>query len=154
LAGLGNWPRQKIRRICLLTSRSPSGIKGVAAVAATRGDLGQLAPRKKLLKSWQSFLETLRALWHGGFFHFALLAARINSPSRVSFRSSRGLSRKPVSACESSVALRRRVPITECCKLRNRSHVSRLALSVALPRMRQNLGERAPFFLRRLFFAA
>jgi hypothetical protein len=44
------------------------GIKGVAAVAATRGDLGQLAPRKKLLKSWQSFLETLRALWHGGFF--------------------------------------------------------------------------------------
>jgi hypothetical protein len=25
--------------------------KGIAAVAATRGDLGQLAPRKKLLKS-------------------------------------------------------------------------------------------------------
>jgi hypothetical protein len=34
-----------------------SGIKEVAAVAATRGDLGQLAPRKKLLKSFSSFLE-------------------------------------------------------------------------------------------------
>ncbi len=51
---------------------------GAASVAPTesklhltRGDLGQLAPRKKLLKSWQSFQkfsETLRALWHGGFF--------------------------------------------------------------------------------------
>jgi hypothetical protein len=36
-----------------------------AAVAATRGDLGQLAPRKKLLKSEKSFQkvsETLQAL--------------------------------------------------------------------------------------------
>jgi hypothetical protein len=35
----------------LLTSPSFSSIKEAAAVAATRGDLGQLAPRKKLLKS-------------------------------------------------------------------------------------------------------
>jgi len=36
----------------ILTLAAISGIKEVAAVAATRGDLGQLAPRKKLLKSW------------------------------------------------------------------------------------------------------
>jgi hypothetical protein len=36
----------------LLTFRLGLGIKETAAVAATRGDLGQLAPRKKLLKSW------------------------------------------------------------------------------------------------------
>ena len=36
----------------LLTFRAGLGIKEEAAVAATRGDLGQLAPRKKLLKSW------------------------------------------------------------------------------------------------------
>jgi hypothetical protein len=35
-----------------LTLPAISGIKDIAAVAATRGDLGQLAPRKKLLKSW------------------------------------------------------------------------------------------------------
>jgi hypothetical protein len=35
----------------LLTSAFFSCIKIKAAVAATRGDLGQLAPRKKLLKS-------------------------------------------------------------------------------------------------------
>jgi hypothetical protein len=35
----------------LLTSPWFSRIKEAAAVAATRGDLGQLAPRKKLLKS-------------------------------------------------------------------------------------------------------
>jgi hypothetical protein len=34
-----------------LTSPFFSSIREVAAVAATRGDLGQLAPRKKLLKS-------------------------------------------------------------------------------------------------------
>ncbi len=55
-------------KISLLTSANPSGINNLAAVAAsvtlteseprlTRGDLGQLAPRKKLLKSWQSFPE-------------------------------------------------------------------------------------------------
>jgi hypothetical protein len=31
--------------------------KGLAAIAATRGDLGQLAPRKKLLKSFSEFPE-------------------------------------------------------------------------------------------------
>jgi hypothetical protein len=36
----------------LLTSPWFSSIKAEAAVAATRGDLGQLAPRKKLLKSF------------------------------------------------------------------------------------------------------
>jgi hypothetical protein len=35
----------------LLTSPCFSRIKEGAAIAATRGDLGQLAPRKKLLKS-------------------------------------------------------------------------------------------------------
>jgi hypothetical protein len=39
----------------LLTSPWFSSIKAEAAVAATRGDLGQLAPRKKLLKSFSSF---------------------------------------------------------------------------------------------------
>jgi len=41
-----------ISRNLLLTSHADLGIKDEAAVAATRGDLGQLAPRKKLLKSW------------------------------------------------------------------------------------------------------
>ena len=48
-----------------LTSPCFSRIKEAAAVAATRGDLGQLAPRKKLLKSEKSFQkvsETLQAL--------------------------------------------------------------------------------------------
>jgi hypothetical protein len=48
-----------------LTSPSVSSIKREAAVAVTRGDLGQLAPRKKLLKSEKSFQkvpETLQAL--------------------------------------------------------------------------------------------
>src|ERR1700740_1718878 len=50
-----------------LTSPNPSGIKGLAAVAATRGDLGQLAPRKKLLKSFSSFPEDfLRPSEHFG----------------------------------------------------------------------------------------
>jgi hypothetical protein len=44
-----------------------SGIKEEAAVAATRGDLGQLAPRKKLLKSFSSFPEDfLRPSEHFG----------------------------------------------------------------------------------------
>ena len=50
--------------------------KGTAAVAATRGDLGQLAPRKKLLKSEKSsqkVSETLQALWQGGLFIFPSL---------------------------------------------------------------------------------
>src|ERR1700746_1373378 len=38
-----------------LTLTTLSGIKDLAAVAATRGDLGQLAPRKKLLKSFVEF---------------------------------------------------------------------------------------------------
>src|SRR5258708_18449334 len=51
----------------LLTSGSDSGINNIAAVAATRGDLGQLAPRKKLLKSFSSFLEDfLRPSEHFG----------------------------------------------------------------------------------------
>jgi hypothetical protein len=50
--------------------------KRIAAVAATRGDLGQLAPRKKLLKSEKSsqkVSETLQALWQGGFFTYPSL---------------------------------------------------------------------------------
>jgi hypothetical protein len=51
----------------LLTFRLGLGIKEEAAVAATRGDLGQLAPRKKLLKSFSSFLEDfLRPSEHFG----------------------------------------------------------------------------------------
>src|ERR1700676_5798835 len=56
-----------------LTSPCFSSIKEGAAVAATRGDLGQLAPRKKLLKSEKSsqkVSETLQALWQGGFLIF------------------------------------------------------------------------------------
>jgi hypothetical protein len=52
-------------RALFLTSPSFSGIKRAAAVAVKRGDLGQLAPRKKLLKSEKSFQkvsETLQAL--------------------------------------------------------------------------------------------
>jgi hypothetical protein len=58
-------------RPLFLTSPCFSRIKEAAAVAATRGDLGQLAPRKKLLKSEKSsqkLSETLQALWQGGFF--------------------------------------------------------------------------------------
>jgi hypothetical protein len=51
-----------------------SGIKELAAVAATRGDLGQLAPRKKLLKSFSSFPENfLRPSEHFGAEVFSLL---------------------------------------------------------------------------------
>jgi hypothetical protein len=50
-----------------LTSAAGSGINIEAAVAATRGDLGQLAPRKKLLKSFSSFPEDfLRPSEHFG----------------------------------------------------------------------------------------
>jgi hypothetical protein len=58
----------------LLTSETHSGIKGEAAVAATRGDLGQLAPRKKLLKSFSSFPEDfLRPSEHFGTEGFSFL---------------------------------------------------------------------------------
>jgi hypothetical protein len=67
-----------------LTSPNPSGIKGLAAVAATRGDLGQLAPRKKLLKSFSSFPEDfLRPSEHFGTEGFSFLplpAALIEIP--------------------------------------------------------------------------
>jgi len=57
-----------------LTSPNPSAIKEIAAVAATRGDLGQLAPRKKLLKSFSSFLEDfLRPSEHFGTEGFSFL---------------------------------------------------------------------------------
>jgi hypothetical protein len=64
--------------ILLLTFRPGLGIKELAAVAATRGDLGQLAPRKKLLKRFSSFLEDfLRPSEHFGTevfsFHSSLL---------------------------------------------------------------------------------
>src|SRR5713226_2681153 len=60
----------------LLTSPDPSGIKDLAAVAATRGDLGQLAPRKKLLKSFSSFLELfLRPSEHFGTEGFSFLSS-------------------------------------------------------------------------------
>jgi len=46
-----------------------------------RGDLGQLAPRKKLLKSTSSFPELSEnppcTLWHGGIFIYPLRAALI-----------------------------------------------------------------------------
>jgi hypothetical protein len=58
----------------LLTSAHGSGINDVAAVAATRGDLGQLAPRKKLLKSFSSFPEDfLRPSEHFGTEGFSFL---------------------------------------------------------------------------------
>jgi hypothetical protein len=58
----------------LLTFRLELGIKDEAAVAATRGDLGQLAPRKKLLKSFSSFLEDfLRPSEHFGTEGFSFL---------------------------------------------------------------------------------
>jgi hypothetical protein len=74
-----------------LTPSNSSGINNLAAVAAsvaldwpglrlTRGDLGQLAPRKKLLKSFSSFLEDfLRPSEHFGTegFSFPLRAAQI-----------------------------------------------------------------------------
>ena len=57
-----------------LTSAAGSGINNIAAVAATRGDLGQLAPRKKLLKSFSSFLEDfLRPSEHFGAEGFSFL---------------------------------------------------------------------------------
>ena len=61
---------------CLLplTSAAGSGINIEAAVAATRGDLGQLAPRKKLLKSFSSFPEDfLRPSEHFGAEGFSFL---------------------------------------------------------------------------------
>src|SRR6267154_249751 len=63
-------------RYAPLTSATDSGINNTAAVAATRGDLGQLAPRKKLLKSFSSFPEDfLRPSEHfgtgGGFSFFS-----------------------------------------------------------------------------------
>jgi hypothetical protein len=57
-----------------LTSAIGSGINNEAAVAATRGDLGQLAPRKKLLKSFSSFPEDfLRPSEHFGTEGFSFL---------------------------------------------------------------------------------
>jgi hypothetical protein len=57
-----------------LTSPNPSAINNKAAVAATRGDLGQLAPRKKLLKSFSSFPEDfLRPSEHFGTEGFSFL---------------------------------------------------------------------------------
>ena len=57
-----------------LTLDMRSGIKEEAAVAATRGDLGQLAPRKKLLKSFSSFPEDfLRPSEHFGAEGFSFL---------------------------------------------------------------------------------
>jgi hypothetical protein len=57
-----------------LTSAAGSGINIEAAVAATRGDLGQLAPRKKLLKSFSSFPEDfLRPSEHFGAEGFSFL---------------------------------------------------------------------------------
>src|SRR2546430_1561582 len=57
-----------------LTSDTDSGINKTAAVAATRGDLGQLAPRKKLLKSFSSFPEDfLRPSKHFGTEGFSFL---------------------------------------------------------------------------------
>ena len=62
------------RRRVALTSAAGSGIKNKAAVAATRGDLGQLAPRKKLLKSFSSFPEDfLRPSEHFGAEGFSFL---------------------------------------------------------------------------------
>jgi len=61
---------------CLLplTSAAGSGINNEAALAATRGDLGQLAPRKKLLKSFSSFPEDfLRPSEHFGAEGFSFL---------------------------------------------------------------------------------
>ena len=60
--------------MALLTSATRSGINNRAAVAATRGDLGQLAPRKKLLKSFSSFPEDfLRPSEHFGTEGFSFL---------------------------------------------------------------------------------
>lgn len=67
-----------------LTPAAGSGINNTAAVAATRGDLGQLAPRKKLLKSFSSFPEDfLRPSEHFGTegFSFPLPAALIEFQS-------------------------------------------------------------------------
>src|SRR5216683_2564333 len=62
------------RRRVTLTSAAGSGINNKAAVAATRGDLGQLAPRKKLLKSFSSFPEDfLRPSEHFGAEGFSFL---------------------------------------------------------------------------------
>jgi len=59
-----------------LTTATNSGINNTAAVAATRGDLGQLAPRKKLLKSFSSFPEDfLRPSEHFGTEGFSFLAS-------------------------------------------------------------------------------
>jgi hypothetical protein len=61
-------------QMALLTSPAGSGINEGAAVAATRGDLGQLAPRKKLLKSFSSILEDfLRPSEHFGTEGFSFL---------------------------------------------------------------------------------
>ena len=53
---------------------------GGAATAASRGDLGRLAPRKKLLKAGRDHRvsETLQALWHGGFSHFPFALPEVN----------------------------------------------------------------------------
>src|SRR5207244_11534580 len=73
------------------TSPKPSAINNIAAVAAsrllcsrtTRGDLGQLAPRKKLLKSFSSFLEDfLRPSEHFGTEGFSFLPPCC--PNRIS----------------------------------------------------------------------
>jgi hypothetical protein len=53
-------------RALFLTSPCFSRIKEAAAVAATRGDLGQLAPRKKLLKARRVPRNFLRPSKHFG----------------------------------------------------------------------------------------
>jgi hypothetical protein len=61
-----------------LTSATGSGINNTAAVAATRGDLGQLAPRKKLLKSFSSFPEDfLRPSEHFGTEGFSFFSSAL-----------------------------------------------------------------------------
>ena len=65
-------------------------LRGVpfAFFALKRGDLGQLAPRKKLLKSFRAFLEdflrSLQAFGTEGFFVFGPLPADPKSIHEVS----------------------------------------------------------------------
>ena len=78
LVRYGGTAKSRWRSISLalldLTTAGVSRINKEAAVAATRGDLGQLAPRKKLLKSFSSFLEDfLRPSEHFGTEGFSFL---------------------------------------------------------------------------------
>ena len=81
----------------LLTSANPSAINNKAAVAATRGDLGQLAPRKKLLKSFSSFPEDfLRPSEHFGTEGFSFLPSLLpesNSMLKSCFYTGEALAR-------------------------------------------------------------